>query len=89
LKRLRWRREKAAKVVVVHEIGRAADVLACLLADPTPRVRVAALRGLAVVGEHEHVDEVAAALHDPEPAVARQAERTLAALRRRLDLPDR
>ena len=85
-----WRpREMAAKVVVTHEIGRAADALAGLLADATPRVRVAALRALAVVGEHEHVDEVTDALDDPEPTVALQAERTLAALSRRLDLPDR
>jgi len=84
-----WRpREMAAKVVVAHEIGRAADALAGLLADETPRVRVAALRGLAVVGEHEHLDDVVDALDDPEPTVAAQAERTEAALRRRLDLPD-
>jgi HEAT repeats len=85
-----WRpREMAAKVAVAHEIGRAADALAGLLGDETPRVRVAALRGLAVVGEHEHVDEVTDLLDDPEPTVAAQAERTLAALRRRLDLSDR
>ena len=84
-----WRpREMAAKVVVAHEIGRAADGLAGLLADETPQVRVAALRGLAVVGEHEHIDGVTDALDDPEPTVSRQAERTLAGLRRRLDLPD-
>jgi HEAT repeat protein len=84
-----WRpREMAAKVVVVHEIGRAADALAGLLADETPRVRVAALRGLAVAGEHEHLDDVTDALDDPEPTVSGQAVRTLAALRKRLDLPD-
>lgn len=84
-----WRpREMAAKVVVVHEIGRAADALAGLLGDETPRVRVAALRGLALVGEHEHVDEVTDLLDDPEPTVSSQAERTLAKLRQRLDFPD-
>ncbi len=83
-----WRpREMAAKVVVAHEIGRAADALAGLLADGTPRVRVAALRGLAVVGEHEHLDDVTDELDDPEPSVAAQAERALVTLRRRLDLP--
>lgn len=84
-----WRpREMAAKVVVAQEIGSAADALAGLLADETPRVRVAALRGLAVVGEHEHVDEVTDLLDDAEPTVAGQAERTLSRLRQRLDLPE-
>jgi len=84
-----WRpREMASKVVAAHEIGAAADVLVELLDDETPRVRVAALRGLAVVGEHEHLDGVIDALDDPEPTVSRQAERTVAKLRQRLDLPD-
>jgi hypothetical protein len=89
LRHWHWRpREMAAKVVVAHEIGIAADALAGLLADETPRVRVAALRGLAVVGEHEHLDDVTDALDDPEPLVAGQAERTVTALRTRLDLSD-
>ncbi len=80
----------AAKVVVAHELGSAADALAGLVAaDETARVRIAALRGLGVVGEHEHLEVVLDALDDPEPTVAAQAERTLHHLRRRLDLPDR
>src|SRR5690606_4647647 len=82
-----WRvRELAAKVIAKREIPDAADQLADLAgADPIPRVRGAACRALAEVGEGEHLDAVAAATADPDRSVAAAAERALARLERRLD----
>ena len=51
-----------------------------------PRVRVQALRTLGAVGDTEHVDVVRDLLDDEEPAVRRQAARSLTQLARRLDL---
>jgi HEAT repeat protein len=81
-----WRvREMAAKVTARREVGMAADAAAAAVADPVPRVRAAALRAIAVVGEHEHVDLVRDAIDDPEPSVAVRAEQALDRLSRRLD----
>jgi HEAT repeat protein len=83
-----WRvREMCAKVVRAHEVGEAADGLARLCADDVPRVRAAAVRALAVVGEAEHVGPVRDCLDDPEPSVAAAAERALRDLSDRLDRP--
>ena len=50
-----WRvREMAAKVVSQRSVTIAADQLLSLLHDPEPRVRVAAVRALGVVGGAEH-----------------------------------
>lgn len=68
-----WRvREMAAKVARLREIGEAADALAVIVDDETPRVRRAALRALARVGEAEHAVAIrrAAAL---DPATAEHA----------------
>jgi len=82
-----WRvREMCAKVVALHEIGAAGDALAPMVDDDVPRVRAAALDALGVVGEHEHLGLVVGAQDDPDPALARAAERAEEALRRRLDL---
>jgi HEAT repeats/HEAT repeat len=84
-----WRvREMAAKVARRREVGEAADPLAALVADATPRVRVAAVRALAMVGEAEHAAAIReAAAGDPEPAVRRAAATALGGLARRLDRP--
>lgn len=83
-----WRvREMAGKVASRHEVGAAAEALARCTADPVPRVRAAALRGLAAVGESEHVGIVVDAGGDPEPVVRAAAERALTRLAERLDLP--
>lgn len=75
-----------AKVVARYEESIAADECARLAeGDSTPRVRVAALRALAVVGESEHTPVVLAALGDEERAVADAAERALATIEQRLD----
>jgi HEAT repeat protein len=83
-----WRvREMCAKVVRAHEVGAAADGLAPLCADEVPRVRAAAVRALAVVGEAEHADAVRDCLDDPEPSVRTAAAGALRTLARRLDRP--
>lgn len=86
-----WRvREHAATVAGLREIADAAGRLAAL-ADPdreqTPRVRVAAVRALALVGEYEQVPAVRQARSDPAAAVRETAERTLRDLAERLDRP--
>ncbi|MBO0812999.1 MAG: HEAT repeat domain-containing protein [Microlunatus sp.] len=81
-----WRvRELCAKVCRVRDLGAAADRLAVLVTDQTPRVRVAAIKALAQVGEAEHADAVRAALDDPDPAVVGAAEIALPAMSERLD----
>lgn len=82
-----WRpAEMCLKVVARHEVAGAGDAAAALADHERPRVRVAALRALAVVGDSEHVGVVRAARDDPEPDVRREAERARQALTRRLDL---
>ena len=81
-----WRvREMAAKVVRQWEVGDAAEALIPLVSDGVPRVRLAAVRALARVGEAEHAEPVRAAAHDPDRSVAVAAERALAQMSRRLD----
>ncbi len=82
-----WRvREMAAKVVARRELGAAADALARMLADPVPRVRAAAARALAVVGEAEHAPALAAAVDaDADTQVRHQAEQALHRMSQRLD----
>lgn len=81
-----WRvREMCAKVVRVQELGAAAESLHRRTSDEVPRVRAAAVRGLARVGEAEDADAVRDCLDDPEPGVARAAETALREMSRRLD----
>lgn len=80
-----WRvREMAAKVARLRELP-GAHLLGALLQDPLPRVRVAGLRALAVVGEAEHAPAVRDALDDADAGVADAAAAALAALEERLD----
>ena len=81
-----WRvREMCAKVVVRWDVGAAAAAAADLLRDENVRVRVAALRALAVVGEHEHLAALEQARDEDEPAVRTAADRAARRLRGRLD----
>jgi len=85
-----WRpAEMCLKVVARHEVAGAGDGAAALVDHELPRVRVAALRALAVVGDTEHVAVVVAAQDDPDPDVRRHAGRAWEAMRVRLDLGDR
>jgi len=81
-----WRvREMAAKVVREWEVGDAAEALMPLVSDEVSRVRVAAVRALARVGEAEHAEPVRAAAEDPDRSVAAAADRALADMSLRLD----
>jgi hypothetical protein len=81
-----WRvREMCAKVAREHEVGDAAEALRGCCGDDVPRVRTAAVRGLARVGEAEDADAVRACLDDPDRDVAAAAERALREMSRRLD----
>lgn len=82
-----WRvREMCAKVVALHEIGEGAEECARIVfTDAKPRVRIAALRALAVVGESEHSDSVIAAESASCDSVAGQARETLCVMGERLD----
>src|SRR4051794_28766824 len=81
-----WRvREMCAKVARAYEVGAAAAELRARCSDDVPRVRAAAVRALAVVGEAEDADAVRDCLEDPETSVVLAAEKALAAMSRRLD----
>jgi HEAT repeat protein len=83
-----WRpAEMCLKVSTRRELGEAGPRAAELALDAElPRVRAQALRTLGVVGDTEHVEVVRARLDDADPAVRRQAARSLTRLARRLDL---
>jgi len=85
-----WRpAEMCLKVVARHDVAGAGDAAATLLGHELPRVRVQALRALAVAGDTEHVAPVRVRLEDEVEQVRRQAGRALSAMARRLDVdPD-
>lgn len=83
-----WRpAEMCLKVTAKHEVAGTGDGAALLVMHERSRVRVAALRALAVVGDTEHVGQVRAALEDADEAVRVQAERSLEQMGERLALP--
>lgn len=80
-----WRpAEMCLKVTARHEVAGTGDGAAALLTHPLPRVRVQALRALAVVGDTPHIELVVAATDDPRPDVRRQAVLTLERMEARL-----
>jgi hypothetical protein len=84
-----WRpAEMCLKVVARHEVAGAGDGAAGLAGHELARVRVAAVRALAVVGDTEHAATVRAAQDDPDSDVRRHAGRAWEAMRERLDLRD-
>lgn len=81
-----WRvREMAAKVCLVREIGVAGDTLAELIEDPVPRVRIAAARAVAVVGEAEHAPALQGLAQDDDAKCRAAAADALRRLSDRLD----
>ncbi|MDQ3627875.1 MAG: HEAT repeat domain-containing protein [Actinomycetota bacterium] len=81
-----WRvREMAAKVVRRREVGEAAGTLPDLVDDPVERVRIAAVRAVAVVGEGEHLELLVGVTQDPATRVARAAGMALGQLEEHLD----
>jgi hypothetical protein len=83
-----WRpAEMCLKVATKRELGEAGPRAAELArTGELPRVQVQALRTLGAVGDTEHVAVVRGLLDDEEPAVRRQAARSLEQLARRLDV---
>ena len=82
-----WRpAEMCLKVVAHHDVAGAGDGAAALADHPLPRVRAAAMRALAVVGDTQHAEVVRAAQDDPDADVRRAAGRARQAMRERLDL---
>ncbi|MGI8577712.1 MAG: HEAT repeat domain-containing protein [Nocardioidaceae bacterium] len=82
-----WRvAEMCAKVTRLRGIGPAGPGCVGLLGHDLPRVRSAALRALAMVGDTDHVDPVADAMHDPDRQVRLAAATSYERLVRRLDL---
>ena len=59
---------------------------AALTRHDLPRVRAAAVRALAVVGDTEHLAAVERLLHDPEEAIRGTPRRAYGRMARRLDL---
>ena len=83
-----WRpAEMCLKVAAAHEVAGTGDGAAALASHQLPRVRAAAMRTLAVVGDTEHAEVVHAGQDDPDPAVRRAAARAWMLLQQRLDLP--
>lgn len=83
-----WRvREMCAKVARQRELGEAAEPLARLTKDETPRVRLAAVKALAVLGEGEHAAVLHDAADDADAKVREAARASLATLSRRLERP--
>ena len=75
------------KVSTKRQLGQAGPRAAELAVEgELPRVRVQALRTLGAVGDTEHIEVVQRCLDDEDPAVRRQAGRSLEQLARRLDV---
>lgn len=78
-----WRvREMCARVCFIRKLGEA-DALAALLADDVARVRAAAARALAEVGDESIVPALTLLLQDPEKEVRRAAHDAMVRLARR------
>lgn len=78
-----WRvREMAARVVAARGLA-ATPELTAMIADDTPRVRIAAARALAAVGTMDDMDAIRGLLKDPLIDVRRGAQQARDALRAR------
>jgi HEAT repeat protein len=78
--------EMCLKVATRYDVAGAGPGAARLTGHELPRVRVAAARALAVVGDTEHLAAVEDLLDDEDAAVRSAAARARGALGRRLDL---
>lgn len=83
-----WRvAEMCLKVSAARGMAAAGEHARLLARHELARVRTQAVRALGVVGDTEHVETVRLAADDGELAVRRAAERALARMQQRLDLP--
>jgi HEAT repeat protein len=79
-----WRvREMCARVSQERALNVAVRIVD-LATDEVPRVRIAALRALAVIGGPEHAETIAARLRDPDKDVRRAAQQSRDALASRV-----
>jgi len=78
--------EMCLKVSARYDVAGTAPGAAALTVHDLPRVRAAAARALAVVGDTEHAEVVVAMLDDPEESVRVQAARAYERMATRLDL---
>jgi hypothetical protein len=78
--------EMCLKVAARHDVAGTGPAAAVLAHHELPRVRAQAVRTLGVVGDTEHVDEVRAAVDDPDESVRRQAARAYERMAARLGL---
>ena len=76
--------EMCLKVVASHDVAGTGDRAAALASHELARVRVQAMRALAVVGDTEHLEVVNSAADDPDADVRRHAGRARLALESRL-----
>lgn len=74
-----------AKVCRRRGLAEAGDDLGSLVADEVPRVRLAAVRALAGLGEGEHARMIRQAVNDADPKVSDAAEVALDVMSERLD----
>ncbi len=82
-----WRpAEMCLKVSERHDVAGTGDGAVALLGHDLPRVRLQALRALAVVGDTGHAEVVRSASLDARPEVRRQALLTLERMEIRLDV---
>lgn len=81
-----WRvREMAARVCATHGVGTTRDLVK-LTTDENARVRAAAARAIAAVGEATSIQSLEAMLRDRDKDVRRAAQQSIEALKARLDL---
>lgn len=79
-----WRvREMCARVCAEHAVGTVRDLVR-RTTDENARVRSAAARAIAVVGDETGIQSLEAMLRDPDRDVRRTAQQSIAALRERL-----
>jgi HEAT repeat protein len=78
--------EMCLKVSARHDVAGSGPGAAALAVHDLPRVRAAAARALAVVGDTEHAEVVVAMLDDPDESVRRHAARAYQRMAQRLDL---
>jgi hypothetical protein len=77
--------EMCLKVCRAHDVSQVSAECMSALKSETPRVRAAAIRALAVVGDVEHIEWVEALRGDVVPTVANAAKRAAKEMRIRLD----
>ncbi len=77
--------EMCLKVSARHDVAGTGPGAAALTHHALPRVRAAAVRALAVVGDTEHLVAVERLLDDPEESVRVAAARARTAMARRLE----